>query len=471
MSEFRACHLGAAEQTLYRRWLTRLIIAAVLVLLTVAFSGRAEGQATTPHVEVSFEVSPARATGLLEEVAIEVTVSGLGGRIGDLPKSVRDRLPRKPLEVALVLDRSGSMERDDYRPTRIEAAKTAAKVFLEQIQTGDSTALVSFNERVTLDVPLTEDRDRTLDALSRLRPDGYTAIGDGLQLAFEVLQREDSTETVKAIVLLSDGSSNEGRDPVDVAEAVGNAGIPVFTVGIGAPGDDFDESVLKTIAERTGGEYLYAPNERELSRVYEGMGGKVINVAGVDVELQLNITDFFQVTDFTVESLESDSADSLSYRYDLIPVGEQKKILLRGSPNFYLPGESVPLIGSIILRYHSLASGQQASSVYGPAAIVFEGLDRTVRDRNDDPEIDQISFERTREDYPDVVAYSIDDSIEAEIWGRMAIVDTKPFKLRVILHRIFVERPQVTGIPAWPGGAACYSPHFPDQPRGCVVIR
>ena len=41
-------------------------------------------------------------------------------------------------------------------------------------------------------------------------------------------------------------------------------------------------------------------------------------------------------------------------------------------------------------------------------------------------------------------------------WGRMAIVDTKPFKLRVILRRIFVERPQVTGIPAWPGGAACY---------------
>ena len=43
-----------------------------------------------------------------------------------------------------------------------------------------------------------------------------------------------------------------------------------------------------------------------------------------------------------------------------------------------------------------------------------------------------------------------------DVWGRMAIVDTKPFKLRVILHRIFVERPQVTGIPAWPGGAACY---------------
>ena len=41
-------------------------------------------------------------------------------------------------------------------------------------------------------------------------------------------------------------------------------------------------------------------------------------------------------------------------------------------------------------------------------------------------------------------------------WGRMAIVDTKPFKLRVILQRIFVERPQVTGIPAWSGGAACY---------------
>ena len=48
------------------------------------------------------------------------------------------------------------------------------------------------------------------------------------------------------------------------------------------------------------------------------------------------------------------------------------------------------------------------------------------------------------------------DDLKCEYWGRMAIVDTKPFKLRVILHRIFVERPQVTGIPAWPGGAACY---------------
>ena len=48
------------------------------------------------------------------------------------------------------------------------------------------------------------------------------------------------------------------------------------------------------------------------------------------------------------------------------------------------------------------------------------------------------------------------NSSDEEDWGRMAIVDTKPFKLRVILHRIFVERPQVTGIPAWPGGAACY---------------
>ena len=47
-------------------------------------------------------------------------------------------------------------------------------------------------------------------------------------------------------------------------------------------------------------------------------------------------------------------------------------------------------------------------------------------------------------------------ALRGDHWGRMAIVDTKPFKLRVILHRIFVERPQVTGIPAWPGGAACY---------------
>ncbi len=69
------------------------------------------------------------------------------------------------------------------------------------------------------------------------------------------------------------------------------------------------------------------------------------------------------------------------------------------------------------------------------------------------------TYASAQEDYSKTIIFTLIDPTPPNApseWGRMAIVDTKPFKLRVILQRIFVERPQVTGIPAWPGGAACY---------------
>ena len=279
----------------------------------------ASAQDSAPHLSVNYQVSPGVVRGILEEVTVAITVSGGGGRAGDLPLEVRERLPRRPLEVVLVLDRSGSMEISDYLPTRIEAAKAAARTFLKQIQPGDSTALVSFNDLVSLDVPLTENRELSLEALSRLQPVDGTAIGEGLFRAIDVLEGGTS-ESVKAVVLLSDGASNEGRDPRLAADAAREAGIPVFTVGIGTSGEDFDESALRYIADVTGGEYLYAPDEEELSRVYERMGGNVINVAGVNASLEIEATGLFDVTDYTTEGLESGGDRRLLYRWDQIPV-------------------------------------------------------------------------------------------------------------------------------------------------------
>ena len=258
-------HIQAiALRYLRGKGLIRVLLAVVLVVLMVSDSARANAQTEAPGLEVEYKVDPVLVSGVSEELTVKITVAGRGGLVGDLPLEIRESLPRRPLEVVLVLDRSGSMEYDDYRPTRIEAAKAAAGTFLEQIQAGDSTALVSFSDFATLDVPLTEDRGLSLEYLGGLWPDGGTAIGEGLYTAIDVLEG-GAAESVKAIVLLSDGASNEGRDPRHAADAARNAGIPIFTVGIGAYGEDFDEPTLRHIAETTGGEYLYAPDEEQLS--------------------------------------------------------------------------------------------------------------------------------------------------------------------------------------------------------------
>ena len=381
--------------------LMRVISVSILVVILLAGSTGASAQDSAPHLAVNYQVSPGVVRGILEEVTVAITVSGGGGRAGDLPLEVRERLPRRPLEVVLVLDRSGSMEHSDYLPTRIEAAKAAARTFLKQIQPGDSTALVSFNDLVSLDVPLTENRELSLEALSRLQAVDGTAIGEGLFRAIDVLEGGTS-ESVKAVVLLSDGASNEGRDPRLAADAAREAGIPVFTVGIGTSGEDFDEPALRYIADVTGGEYLYAPDEDELSRVYERMGGNVINVAGVNASLEIEATGLFDVTDYTTEDLESSGNGRLLYRWDQIPVGERKTVYLSGWPTALLPGERAAVIKSITLTYQSLGSDRERRVISGPVEITF---DEGVLDRGYYLEIDRISFNRTEDDYEDSNVY------------------------------------------------------------------
>ena len=391
--------------------LTRVMGVLVLLGLTVAAPDVADAQEGAPHLAIEYTVSPEQVSSLFDELTVAITVSGRGGRVGDLPLEVRDRLPRRPLEVVLVVDRSGSMEHDDYRPTRLEAAKRAAEVFLQQIQPGDSAALVSFEAYVTLEAPLAEDRDLSLDALRLLRPDGGTAIGEGVHRAIQVLQ-EGAKESVKAIVLLSDGASNEGRDPVVAANEARDAGIPVFTVGIGTPGDEFDELTLRSIAETTGGEYLYAPDASELSRVYEQMGGKVINVAGVNASLDIEVTGLLDLDEYTTDGLDEASRNTrLVYRYDQIPVGEAKTIYLRGRPTALLPGERAPVIETVRLTYQSLGSERERVVTAGPVEVEFD--DSLLE--GDGVRIDRISFDRTETHYPGSNVYLLNDAVRAEI--------------------------------------------------------
>ena len=391
------------------RGLVRLILASILVFLMMSSPMRADAQDGAPRLAVEHEVSPESVSAIYEELTVAITVSGRGGRAGDLPLEVREGLPRRPLEAVLVLDRSGSMEHSDYQPTRIEAAKAAARTFLKQIQAGDSTALVSFNDFVSLDVPLTEDRDLSLGALKRLQPADGTAIGEGLYRAIEVLEA-GAADSVKAIVLLSDGASNEGRDPRRAADAAREAGIPVFTVGIGTTGDDFDEPTLRHIAEVTGGEYLYAPDEEALSRVYERMGGKVINVAGVNASLEIKTTGLFEVEQHTTEDLKSSRGGSLVYHWDQIPVGESKTVYLRGRPTALLPGKRAAVIESVTLTYQSLGSDRDRAVAGGPVEIGFED---DVVDKG--YYIDGISFDRTEGGYPGSNVYLRDDDVRADI--------------------------------------------------------
>jgi Ca-activated chloride channel family protein len=194
---------------------------------------------------------------------------------------------RNRASVMLVIDVSGSMEATDVLPSRLDAARSAARTLIDQLPPSAEVGLVSFNTKATLLTPLTTNRDSVTTALDSLRAEGGTAIGDGITAALDELARSVATTPEASrppaiIVLLTDGSSNAGIDPQTAAENARAASVAVQTVGIGQRDkptfvhgqqvDAVDEAVLQGIAATTGGKYYYAEAAGQLSKIYGSLG-------------------------------------------------------------------------------------------------------------------------------------------------------------------------------------------------------
>jgi Ca-activated chloride channel family protein len=198
-------------------------------------------------------------------------------------------VPRDQATAMLVLDVSGSMAADDLKPSRLAAAQQAAQDYVDRLPASTRVGLVSFETRASVQVAPTTDREAVRRAIARLRPEGGTAIGDGLAAALaQVADRPvdgAGEPTPVAVVLLSDGQQTAGSPAAEVAARAKSQGVKVDTVGIGQRGAapvlrgrqtvGLDEEALRQIASTTGGQYFYAGEAGELRSIYADLGSQV----------------------------------------------------------------------------------------------------------------------------------------------------------------------------------------------------
>lgn len=189
------------------------------------------------------------------------------------------------VDVVLAIDVSGSMQVKDYAPNRLEAAKSAAQLFVAQLEAGDRVGVVTFSGASHITAPISSDYEGMLSKISKISfgaEDG-TAIGDGLLTSASLLSGSEGRK--KAVVLLSDGENNRGVAPLDAAQYSKDTEIIVYTVGIGSkegaflPGGQrtgLDENTLRSIAHTTGGEYYAAVSEDMLREIYSNIAVKII---------------------------------------------------------------------------------------------------------------------------------------------------------------------------------------------------
>ena len=248
-------------------------------------------------------------------------------------------LPRVEGTLVLTFDVSGSMAADDVTPTRLEAAKAAARSIVDRQPIGVVIGVVAFSDAgLSIQEP-TSDQSMVIAAIERLGPSHGTSLGQGILASIGAIEQAESdtpasyysnrsqpptappapvapgSHTAAAIVLFSDGENNERPDPLGAAQAAADRGIRVMTIGVGTPAgttldlDGFrvltqlDEGLLRQIADMTAGTYQPATEldpgavygklaehlvsrdeEVELTALVAG-AGLILLIAGVAISL------------------------------------------------------------------------------------------------------------------------------------------------------------------------------------------
>jgi Ca-activated chloride channel family protein len=257
--------------------------------------------------------SGGRRLGLRRHVPPILFLIGLGILTFALarPKAVVS-LPRLAGTVILTFDVSGSMAATDMNPSRMEAAKAAAREFINRQPATVQVGIVAFSESgLAVQVP-TNDKNVALDAINRLTTARGTSLATGIGAALDVIKALEGVEEQgyysnvtptpapaptaappgsrkgAAIVLLTDGENNVQPDPMLAAQVAANMGVRVHTVGIGSPQGvplkvegftvqtRLDEVTLQAIADMTDGNYYNAQNEEDLHAIYQNLGAELV---------------------------------------------------------------------------------------------------------------------------------------------------------------------------------------------------
>jgi Ca-activated chloride channel family protein len=185
-------------------------------------------------------------------------------------------VPVERASIMLATDVSGSMTATDVQPNRLTAAKRAAFQFVASVPKQVNIGVMAFNQTPRVLQSPTRDREAVSGAIQRMSASGGTATGEAIATATAALSRAPGVgqkPPPAAIVLLSDGASTSGQDPVSAAQAARKLKIPIYTVALGTP-----QGTIRTkLPQRQGGGYTTTPvppDPRTLEQIARASGGK-----------------------------------------------------------------------------------------------------------------------------------------------------------------------------------------------------
>jgi Ca-activated chloride channel family protein len=212
-----------------------------------------------------------------ERVVVKVGLEGL---------RVPVMAERVPLNVAIVLDKSGSMGAG----YKMENAKRGAIEVVERLTADDIVALVVYDTGVRVVIPAqhVKNKNALIETISSIYAGGSTALYGGVTMGATQVCRNLSWRYVNRIILLSDGLANVGpqstEDLAYLGQSLGDEGITVTTIGVGL---DYNEDLMTALAARSGGNSYFASSGQELPRIFAEEIGEAMTVVARDIRIRV----------------------------------------------------------------------------------------------------------------------------------------------------------------------------------------
>lgn len=337
-----------------------------LVALGIASAGQAETLALAKGDAITVDARQAHpAVPAGERTTTYIKVGLTGAPI----KKARDRAA---VNVAIVLDRSGSMQ-----GSKMVAAKAAARQAVDRLSDNDIVSVIAYDSGVEVVVPATKARDKESirRGIDRLVPAGNTALFAGVSKGADELQKFLEAERVNRIVLLSDGLANVG--PASPAELevlgrrLGHQGIAITTLGLGL---DYNEDLMARLARSSDGNHVFVERTEELARFFDLEFGELEAVVAQEVVVDIVCAE--GIRPVRVLGREADIVgQKVTARLNQVAAQREKFVLLEVEVAAGEPGTQAAL-AEVQVRYRDLATGEDARTT---RALSFD----RVRDKSE----------------------------------------------------------------------------------------
>lgn len=292
---------------------------------------------------------------------------------------VAPKKTRSPLNLAVVLDRSGSMS-----GAKLEQAKQAAALLVDQLDPDDVISLVVYESAVEVVVPaarLGERRAEIRRLIERIETGGSTALYGGVEEGSRELREFLSKERINRVLLLSDGIANVGpsdnRSIADLGKRIAREGMSVTTLGLGS---DYNETLMTALAEASDANYYHIADIEKLPEVFKKELGELQSIVAREIIIEIRCPEGVRPMRFLGRPGELKSQTE-TIGFATVSGGQKRELYLECLVEEGSVGK-VNEIANVALRYAGSSEDQIIPVVVGyteDVKLVEKSVDRAIR--------------------------------------------------------------------------------------------